>query len=173
MKVCMVGENAVGKTSLVKRFVFDQFSDNYLGTIGTKVKKKVINIRDPDTKEPLEVHLMVWDIMGHVGFRQLLKESYFFGANGIVGVCDNTREKTLPQLEGWVNEVQEVAKSIPLVFLGNKCDLIDEQQISLNEIESSASGYEKSIAFLSSAKTGFNVDLAFKILGEKILVDML
>jgi len=173
LKICMIGEKAVGKTSLVKRYIFNEFDDKYLTTIGTKVAKKEIKIKHPKNNEMLNVQLLIWDIIGQKGFRQLLKEAYFLGAQGIIGVCDNTREITLSDLQSWIEAVHNVTEEkIPIVFLGNKYDLKNDQEVGLSELKSFASRYEKSVPYLSSAKTGENVELAFKTLSKKILEDM-
>lgn len=172
-KICLVGEHAVGKTSLIRRYVFNEFSDSYLSTIGAKVTKKRMDVKHPDTKEETRVHLMIWDIMGHKGFRQMLQQAYFMGAQGIVAVCDNTREDTLPDLNDWIDGIHSVTKEIPTVFLGNKCDLVEEQQISIKEIKSFASGFVSPGAYLSSAKTGYNVDEAFDNLSVEVMKDVL
>ena len=169
LKLCLIGESAVGKTSLIRRFVFDQYDDNYICTIGAKVSKKEIKVKHPENGGQLEVQLMIWDIMGHQGFRKLLQQSYFYGAHGIIGVCDVTRENTLTELKGWLEAVQSVTGEVPIVCLGNKCDLEDEQQVGIDELKSFISGYEKAEHYLSSAKTGFNVELAFNTLSEKIV----
>ena len=170
-KLCLVGEHAVGKTCLIRKYVFNEYSDGYISTLGTKVTKKKISIQHPKTKEMVDVDLMIWDIMGQKGFRRLLQDAYFFGAQGIVAVCDNTRESTLSELETWIEGVHGITQEIPTVFLGNKCDLIDLQEIGLNELKSFSSGYESPGAYLSSAKTGVNVDLAFSILSGRLLKD--
>lgn len=172
-KLCLVGEHAVGKTCLIRKYVFNEFSDGYITTIGTKITKKNILVKHPDTKEDVDINLMIWDIMGQKGFRKLLQDAYFFGAQGIIAVCDNTRETTLNDLEGWIDGIHKITQEIPTVFMGNKCDLIDLQQIGLTEIKSFSSGYESPGAYLTSAKTGYHVDLAFDILSEKMLEDSL
>lgn len=172
LKICMVGELAVGKTCLVKKYVYDKFDNRYLTTIGTKVVKREIKVKHPKEDGLVDVHLLIWDIMGTKGFRQLLQQAYFNGLQGIIGVCDNTREETLSDLHDWVDLGQIGENDVPAVFLGNKCDLEDEQQIGLSELRSFASEYEKTIPYLSSAKTGKNVEKAFKKLCEKILEDM-
>jgi small GTP-binding protein len=173
LKLCLVGESAVGKTCLIRRFVYDQFDDKYIGTLGTKITKKEIRIQSPDNDGMLDINLMIWDIMGQQGFRQLLQEAYFFGAQGIIGVCDVTRRNTLSELQSWMEAVQSVTDEIPAVFLGNKSDLEDYQEVKLNDIKSFASRYKNTEAYLSSAKTGFNVELTFKTLGERILKNLL
>jgi small GTP-binding protein len=172
-KLCLVGEHAVGKTCLIRKYVFNEYSNGYISTIGTKVTKKKLSVQHPDLKEKVDVDLMIWDIMGQKGFRRLLQEAYFFGAQGIIAVCDNTRESTLLELESWIDGVHRFNQDIPAVFLGNKCDLIDLQEIGLNELKSFSSGYESPGAYLTSAKTGHNVDLAFGMLSERIIGNML
>jgi small GTP-binding protein len=172
LKICLVGEKAVGKTSLIRKYVFDEYDDNYLVTIGTKVTRKELKIKDPKSKELVNVQLYIWDIVGQKGFRQLLQDAYFYGTQGIIGVCDNTREITLMDLNSWMDTIHDVIEEVPTVFLGNKYDLKDMQQIGLNEITSVALGYEKSASYLSSAKTGYNVELAFETLSKKILENL-
>ncbi len=173
LKVCLVGEKAVGKTSLIKRYVFNEFANRYITTIGTRVTKKEMRIKHPRKDESLPVQLLIWDVIGQQGFRQLLQDAYFFGAHGIIGVCDNTREQTLSELDNWMNAVQNVTEEVPAVFLGNKYDLEEEQEVGLSELKSFASGYEKTLPYLSSAKTGLNVELCFKSLSGLILKDIL
>lgn len=170
-KVCLAGDLAVGKTCLIKRYVFHEYSDRYICTIGTKVTTKKIKTEHPDTKEPVDVQLYIWDIMGKQDFRKLLQKAYFLGVRGIIAVCDNTREMTLPALNGWIDGIQGGNGAIPTVFLGNKSDLDYSQEINLNELKSFAAGYESPGAYLSSAKTGLNVEFAFDLLSKKILSD--
>lgn len=169
LKLCLIGESCVGKTSLIKRFVYDQFDDEYICTIGTKISKKEITIPNGTGKKGQDVHLMIWDIIGHQGFRQLLQQAYFFGTHGLIAVCDTTRENTLLELKGWMEAVLSITNEIPTVFMGNKCDLEDCQEVGSSELKNFAAEYEKAQVFFSSAKTGHNVDLAFKTLGEKVL----
>src|SRR5437867_6419003 len=82
VKVCLVGEAAVGKTSLIRRFVLENFDDKYIQTLGTKVSKKELTSRSPDGSGELKIDMTIWDIMGQKGFRKLLKEAYFYGAPG-------------------------------------------------------------------------------------------
>src|SRR5436190_1477902 len=77
VKVCLIGEAAVGKTSLIRRFVLDNFDDKYIQTLGTKVSKKELASPSPDGTGELKIDMTIWDIMGQKGFRELLKEAYF------------------------------------------------------------------------------------------------
>lgn len=97
LKICLAGEAFVGKTSLIRRFVYDEFEDKYITTLGTKVTKKDLQLK-VDGADEERVVLMVWDIMGNRGIRDLLQEAYFNRANGALLVCDVTRPETLQEL---------------------------------------------------------------------------
>lgn len=168
-KICLIGEGGVGKTSLIKRYVFDQFSDGYLITIGTKVTKKEIKIKDPVSQEDTIITMLIWDIMGQKGFREILRDAYFYGAQGAIAVCDVTKKETLTELEGWIKSLSEVSRNVPLVFIGNKCDLVDQAQLTFKDVRAFAANYPDPTVFLSSAKTGVNVNLSFRTLAEKMI----
>jgi Ras-related protein Rab-6A len=159
----------VGKTSLIKRFVYDIFDESYSNTIGAHVTKKELKMPHPKEDRMLDAYLMIWDVMGQQCFLHMLRESYFFGAAGIIAVCDVTRKDTMTELAGWIEQALSVSGDIPMVILGNKSDLADQQELDLTELEAFASKYKDSIAYLSSVKTGHNVELTFKTLCEKML----
>lgn len=164
-KVCLVGDIGVGKTSLIKRFVLDTFDDRYLATIGTKVMKKTVPCvwRGNDAM----IDLVIWDIMGEKGFRQLLKESYFEGTHGVLAVCDLTRRDTVGDLYGWIELARANAGDIPFVFLGNKADLKSKVAVQEAELAAIAERHRAPYWF-TSAKTGLNVEKAFEGLGERV-----
>ncbi len=166
-KVCLIGDAAVGKTSLIRRFVYNDFDDKYLLTLGTRISKKALNVKD-DKGRDFNVNLIIWDIMGQKGFRELLKEAYFYGAKGILAVCDMTRRETLDDLEAWLKDVHAVSGKVPAIFLGNKADLKEKQAISNGDLGRAAQSYS-SPYFLTSAKTGENVEEAFAKLAMLIL----
>ena len=159
VKVCFIGDAGVGKTSLIKRYVLDVFDDRYIATIGTKVTKKIVDVEGKEGQA--KVMMLVWDIMGQKGFRELLREAYFFGADGAIAVCDMTNKETLEELRYWIKALTDVAGDVPIVFAGNKADLENEQVVKELDLKDLASKY-KSQAFLTSAKTGQNVEAMFK-----------
>ena len=166
-KVCLVGEGAVGKTSLIRRFVTDQFDDKYITTVGTKVTKKEIIAKDP-TGVMNKVDMTIWDIMGQPGFRELLKQAYFYGAGGIIAVCDVTRKETFDALEAWIEDVRNVVgDKSPIIFFGNKSDL-DEKQVTQEDLDGIAAKHG-SVSFLTSAKTGNFVEEGFLALAQEML----
>jgi len=160
VKVCFIGDAGVGKTSLIKRFVLDVFDDRYIATIGTKVTKKIV-----DVDSQAKVMMLVWDIMGQKGFRELLREAYFFGAHGAIAVCDLTNKETLEELRYWIKALTDVAGDVPIVFAGNKIDLENDRVIKEQDLQELALKY-KGKAYLTSAKTGQNVEAVFKALAE-------
>jgi len=169
-KVCLVGEAAVGKTSLIRRYVLDQFEDRYITTLGAKVSKKELAFDVKDKGVRVEIDLTIWDIMGEKGFRDLLREAFFNGAKGILAVCDITRYSTLKELDDWVQSVFNVVGEIPVVYAVNKIDLKDEVMVLYGdkEIEQATRAFDAP-HFFTSAKTGENVEAVFRAIGEAIL----
>jgi len=164
-KVCLVGDVAVGKTSLIKRFVLEAFDDRYVATVGTKVTKKTLQV---DWKGvPATLDIMVWDIMGEKGFRALLRDAYFEGAHGVLAVCDLTRKDTFYDMNNWVQMVRKQVGDVPIVFLGNKADLAERVVVSPEELARMGAILSAKI-FLTSAKTGKNVNEAFQTLADAI-----
>jgi len=162
-KVCLVGDVAVGKTSLIKRFVQDAFDDRYVATVGTKVTKKTVEVAWKGA--PATLDMMVWDIMGEKGFRSLLRDAYFEGAQGVLAVCDLTRKETFYDVNNWVTMVRKQVGSVPIVFLGNKCDLAERLVVSEEEV-SRMGAMHQAPYFLTSAKSGRGVEEAFQALAS-------
>lgn len=164
-KVCLVGDVAVGKTSLIKRFVQDQFDDRYVATVGTKVTKRTVNVVWRGV--PATLDIMIWDIMGEKGFRSLLRDAYFEGAQGVLAVCDVTRKETFYDLNNWVTMVKKQVGDVPIVFLGNKADLTERAVVSEEELERMGAIHQAP-TYRTSAKTGAGVQEAFQILADAI-----
>ena len=166
-KITLAGDGLVGKTSLIRRYVLDHFDDKYTVTIGTKVTKK--NIKMNRNGEDTDITFMIWDIMGQMGFSELLKKKHFEGAAGAIGVADITRKETLDDLTYWTDSLYETVGKIPVIILANKCD-VGKQQIKFTEREIAdfAKKYKATYGF-TSAKTGVNVGPAFRLLTEAIV----
>jgi len=159
-KICLLGEFAVGKTSLVRRYVEGRFDDRYLSTIGVKISRRSVLL--PSGK----VNLLLWDLAGSDEFNGQIRANYLRGASGAIIVCDLTRRETLTGFSRYIHQIQAVGPSIPLIFAGNKADL--PPQITAEEIEQTAQAAGAQ-AFFTSAKTGQNVEAMFQALAEKVL----
>lgn len=168
IKVCMAGEATVGKTSLIRRSVLDEYDDRYIATLGTKITKKVMEVQDPKGSGPVSVHAILWDIMGTPTLRDLLKEAYYHGAEGIFAVADQTRKESLGALDAWSRSIRSVTGDIPTFGLMNKRDLDPDPRFAEGEIEAF---FEKRAWpwLYTSAKTGAGVEEAFRRLAERIL----
>jgi small GTP-binding protein len=169
LKICLAGDSAVGKTSLIKRFVSNTFDDRYIVTLGAKVSSKAFTVEDPMQPGVVrEVNASIWDIMGNVGFREVLKDAYFYQVQGILLVCDGTRPETFRSLPAWFNAVRSVAGSVPAIVLVNKSDLVDHLRVSSKELEEFCA--PRGWRWLpTSAKTGQNVEQAFLLMAELYL----
>jgi len=161
----MLGDPSVGKTSLIKRFVLDEFSDDYLSTVGAKVSEK--DLRLEMAGEEVLLHLVIWDIAGQQAFTSV-SPSLFKGSQGAFIICDLTRRATLENLNNWIFHLTDNAGQVPFVVLANKWDVVDRKAFDLSEVESVAEGHHTGF-FNTSAKTGYQVESAFKKLGEMLL----
>lgn len=170
-KVCMLGEPAVGKTSLIRRFVYDVFDDKYIETIGAKVTKKTMRIRYIPTGQTFQLRMMIWDIAGH-GALDFVKPSYYRDAEGALIVCDLTRRLTLNKVPAWIDSFFSVTQKVPLVIIGNKYDLKDQHECGPKELNE-LSGKYGCPYLATSAKTGEYVEGAFRGMGLSLIQSFL
>ncbi len=176
VKVCLVGECAVGKTSLIRRYVLDQFDDKYIATMGAKISKKQLNLPEPNNGGRVQMDMTIWDIMGEKSFRELVREAFFYGTKGIIAVCDITARESLSELDFWVDDIFDLVGEIPVIYAANKFDLVEAASEALEsfELEQASKAFNAPFYF-TSAKTGENVEQTFLTLGEmvvkKVLVD--
>ncbi len=159
-KVCMLGAFAVGKTSLVARFVQSVFSERYHTTVGVKVDKKVVSVGGR------EIALLLWDLYGEDEF-QPLAPTYFRGMSGFLLVADGTRRATLEKALELKERVVESVGEMPFVLVLNKSDLAAEWEIDEREILSGAAREWNVVR--TSAKTGVGVEDAFARLALEML----
>jgi small GTP-binding protein len=169
-KIVLLGDSAVGKTSLIRRYVIDEFHDHYIETIGTKVSRKDIELELDD--EEYSLNLQIWDVLGQKAYSAVQSRA-LVGIDGAIMVADITRKDTLDSIESyWIPTLIRVVGDAPLLFLANKMDLTDNAQITSEELESISSDNSQSDIknyFLTSAKTGENVNDAFMALSKMVL----
>lgn len=156
-KICMVGQFAVGKTSLVRRFVDQIYDDRYLTTVGVKIDRKDISVG----LSPLT--LMLWDLAGEDDLEQL-KVSHLRGASGYIVVADGCRAASLAKAMELQKRITEEIGELPFVLALNKADLRDQWEIQ--GAPASGPGWN---VFETSAKTGAGVEEMFAVLAEKLL----
>ncbi len=164
-KICLLGDFAVGKTSLVRRFVHNRFDDQYISTIGVKVSRKSIVI--PHQETIVEVKLMVWDLAGSQEFTPVAA-SYLRGSSGAILVCDLTRAETVAHLQRYGEDLRSVMPRAQLVVAANKMDLQDQYQVTIAQVAEQAARLEAPY-YLTSAKIGDDVDQAFRHLATMVL----
>ena len=162
IKICLLGEANVGKTSLVYRFIEDKFRGNYKSTLGVNLLKKDMKI-----KEFGDVSAQIWDLGGQESFRSLRK-LYLEGANGALVIYDCTKRSSFEKLEDWILDFKDARGDEPLILIGNKTDLTDTIKVQESEGLELAKSYNMEF-ILTSAKTGSNVENAFKEIIKIIL----
>ena len=166
-KICMLGSFAVGKTSLIERFVYHRFDEKYLTTIGVKISQKVLPpVHDHHNGQMIQHTFLIWDIAGLEKFDRVAT-NYFRGAAGALAVADLTRPDTIGDLQRFCDKFFEVNQDAHLVILGNKLDIFREDHNTLVELKKTAAHYATDF-HLTSAKTGEHVEHAFVTLSEKI-----
>ena len=162
-KVLLIGNSDVGKSSLILRYVDQIWNDVFVPTIGVDFKVKSLQI---DNKR---VKMQIWDTAGQERFRNVIS-SYFKGAHGILLIYDITARDSFKELENWLGEVERNATPQVLkILIGNKCDLDEQRQITVDEGEAFAA--RNGMKFIeTSAKYNTNVNEAFEALA-KIMVE--
>lgn len=159
-KICMLGSFAVGKTSLIRRFVESIYFDKYHTTVKVKVDKKDVRV------DATDVTLVLWDIYGEDDF-QKMHWSYLRGSSGYLLVADGTRRATLDRALELEDRARVEIGAVPFIFVLNKCDLQQGWEIDEAMLEGvAARGWT---ILRTSAKTGENVDEAFQQLTRKML----
>jgi len=155
-KVVLIGDPAVGKTSLLYRYMKNEWAENYAMTIGVQVLTKDFQFENNYVK------LTLWDVGGQKRFQELRK-NFYFGTQGAMLVFDLTRGETLKELDSWLKETEDVTgERVPFILIGNKNDLVVEKGRDINPKEAELFAKERdSIYIETSAKTGDKVNEAF------------
>jgi small GTP-binding protein len=160
LKVCMIGATAVGKSSLVNRYVSSIFSDAYRTTIGVKIESRRIE------REGRAFDIVIWDLSGEDEF-QNVQASYLRGASGYLLIIDGTRPETIEVASALSAHVRSAAGTLPFIVVLNKCDLVAQWQVC--ERERAAMRARGWHTVDTSAKTGQGVDVVFDALVDAIM----
>ena len=161
-KVLLIGNSSVGKSSLLLRFVDNQWNDLFVPTIGVDFKIRTMEIDNKNVK------LQIWDTAGQERFKNITA-SYYRGAHGIFVVYDISDTESFKNINNWLIEIEKNAnKNVYKILVGNKCDLEDKRTVSYQQGKELAETY--GMQFIeTSAKSNRNVDEAFHLLGREVM----
>lgn len=161
-KICLLGAFAVGKTSLIRRYVHSLFSDSYLTTVGVKIDKKVLTVGS----NPLS--LMLWDIAGEDSFSSI-RQAYLRGLSGYIMVIDGTRQHSCQVALEHYHTVRHSIGELPAVFVINKADLKHQWQLDAQDFHHlHKPGYP---VLETSARLNEGVDEMFMALAQQLVVN--
>mmetsp|Transcript_70967 Transcript_70967/g.154202 ORF Transcript_70967/g.154202 Transcript_70967/m.154202 type:complete len:214 (+) Transcript_70967:65-706(+) len=160
-KLVFLGEQAVGKTSVITRFMYDTFDNSYQATIGIDFLSKTMYLEDRTAR------LQLWDTAGQERFRSLIP-SYIRDSSGAIVVYDITNRASFISTSTWIEDVRsERGPEVVIVLVGNKTDLADRRQVSTEEGEEKAK--ENGVMFIeTSAKAGHNIKNLFRQLAQAL-----
>lgn len=156
-KVLLVGNFGVGKTSLIRRFVLNEFSEDYISTIGVRVSSKIVKIKDQQIK------LLIWDVAG-TNDDEKVPKAYFLGSSAAMYVFDLSRKETYINIEKKIDVVKQLSGLKDITVVGNKKDLL-----TIEEIDGIIAELTVSVDLVTSAKDDENVEDAFIELANQTL----
>lgn len=164
LKIMLIGDTNVGKTSLLKKYCNDEFSKNYISTIGIDFQVKYLNINKKKVK------VQIWDTTGQERY-QVLAKNCFNSSDGFIIVYDITNRKSYNNINNWIQQINESAPNhSKCVIFGNKSDLNESRQVKLNEGKELTKKYNYKF-FETSAKDGINLNEGFESLIKEIMND--
>lgn len=168
-KMCLVGDFGVGKTSLIRRFVDRQFSDQYLSTVGVKISRKNVELQGVKKQEKLDLQLLIWDLEGHTKFKAIAP-SYLQGSSGALIVADVTRLETIEHVSDHVNLFLSVNPKGYILLALNKSDMVEEEKLEKLAKQLHIQESSQILAtYNTSAKTGAYVDEIFQKLALRMI----
>lgn len=163
LKILLVGDSTVGKTTLISKYVDNQFSPDHITTIGVEYKNKTIDLNGRKT------NLQIWDTSGQERYQSITK-NFYRNADGILFVFDVTNQDSFDHIKNWLITSEENEKDFEKILVGNKIDLTDK--IVINKEKMEKYGEKKNMnSYLTSAKDGTNVDVIFKEIAKLILAN--
>jgi small GTP-binding protein len=161
IKLMILGNHSVGKSSIMLRYTDDVFHYNMMGTAGVDIKKKMVKLNDEET-----IKIMIYDTAGHDRFRQITKNCYK-GSKGIMLVYDVSDKKSFESVSDWMDHIKTNADTgVEIILVGNKVDIIKREVTPEDGI--SLSRKFKVPVFETSALTGYNIEAAFVQLVQNI-----
>ena len=163
-KISIFGDSSVGKTTLVDRYITNNFHENIQATLGVSIHVKYLELENG------KITLQVWDFGGHRRFKFLIS-SYAQGSVGGIFMFDLTNYESLIALNDWLPEFGRTVRHIPIIMVGSKLDLEQQRVCKKDEVLDIIKSHKFHKYIECSSKTGENVELIFKDLLSKILED--
>ena len=162
LKILIIGDSQVGKTSLLLKYVDNIFPEEHICTIGVEYKDKYV------TRGKFNIRLSIWDTAGQERFRSITK-NIFRNANGVLFVYDVTVKKSFESIREWIKDTQKIDKDIKGIILGNKID-IDNKVVGKDYLEDLGKKFEMPVLEVS-AKDNINVAEGFNLIVDELLKD--
>ena len=164
-KIILVGDTSVGKTNILSRYINDKFSETSKSTVGVELATKVERYNNKKIK------IQIWDTAGQERYKSITT-SYYKGAKGAFIVYDITKKESFKNVDKWIKDLKEFGdEDVTILIIGNKCDLEDEREVSIEEVKKKAELFDIGYCETSALKAK-NIDYAFqtliKLVAEKM-----
>ena len=164
-KIILIGDTSVGKTNILSRYINDKFSETSKSTVGVELATKVENYNNKKIK------IQIWDTAGQERYKSITT-SYYKGAKGAFIVYDITKKESFKNVDKWIKDLKEFGdEDVTILIIGNKCDLEDEREVSIEEVKKKAELFDIGYCETSALKSK-NIDYAFqtliKLVAEKM-----
>ena len=164
IRLMLIGDSNVGKTSIMKRYCNNQFSPSYISTVGIDFETKYLRLNGKI------INLQIWDTAGQERYKVLAK-NYYKNSDGFIIVYDITDKKSFNNVANWITQIKDSAsENVKCVLLGNKCDLEELRQVDINQGKDLANNYHLKF-YETSAQKGNNIQKVFTDLVKGFLND--
>ena len=163
LKLLIIGDSRVGKTSLLLKYVDHVFPEDHIATIGVEYKDKYVN------KGDYNIRLQIWDTAGQERFHSITKNIYR-NTNGVIFIYDITKKETFDNIKNWILDLQSASADIKGIILGNKNDLTDKREVNMTDLKELGEKY-KMPYMETSAKNNVNVNEGFELIVNELLQD--
>ena len=164
IRLMLIGDSNVGKTSIIKRYCNNQFSPSYISTVGIDFETKYLRLNGKI------INLQIWDTAGQERYKVLAK-NYYKNSDGFIIVYDITDKKSFNNVANWITQIKDSAsENVKCVLLGNKCDLEELRQVDINQGKDLANNYNLKF-YETSAQKGNNIQKVFTDLVKGFLND--
>ncbi len=164
IRLMLIGDSNVGKTSIIKRYCKNQFSPSYISTVGIDFETKYLRLNGKI------INLQIWDTAGQERYKVLAK-NYYKNSDGFIIVYDITDKKSFNNVSNWITQIKDSAsENVKCVLLGNKCDLEELRQVDINQGKDLANNYHLKF-YETSAQKGNNIQKVFTDLVKGFLND--